>query len=608
MSSFLKKWRKDRKIGSTNIDCHSLKSKNSTTSSIPNSSATSMTHNLLSSHAVKQFTVNLNEPHRIWKPKEYLAGETMLELRRDITNFAVKLSLVSEITVKTRGNGPATMKSKKTVRLIEKSTYLYGGQYKEHKSNDNITTPTNNEVNNEGNNYATSVTNDDIKIGLTKGTHKFPFRIRVPNTTNKKLFSSIKFERGSISYFLQCSLESINDLDCDKQPLAKCETDFQVIVPLDVTCLNKERTKSVVLQSASMVDRLGSTGHSSTTNTDAISSTFTNLTSTNNSGLSSSSSSKSGGVLNKTNSMENKTVTISVSLPSSGFVIGEAIPVKINLKHYKEYYHLAGIITTLVRICRVGGDEPLETFRKDICQNVTPLYVDSESLEFTTTVYLKVPLDAFSTFHSMDKMFSFQYYVEVIVNLSRKNLVYTESNKIIGGGEVEDDTSSSKFNKIGSLQKKVLTLVNNQNKSTKEDIESMLSFNDMVNVENLKRLRNVTGMSIEIVVGTMRSDSNQNSKPEDSAREISRIEGLQLSRPSTILARLHSQESRSPTSDLNYWLTSGTLDSLETVPQYTEASDSSNRAAISDTIATDDKQELEQQRLRALESQPPDQY
>ncbi|CCF58909.1 hypothetical protein KAFR_0F03130 [Kazachstania africana CBS 2517] len=521
------------------------------------------TNKKVSTNLIRQFYLNLDEPHRIWKPTEHISGEANLELQEDIINVRIKLSLIGELKVKMRASHPTTIKTKKKIKLIEKSTYLYGSPSVDEDSAEN-----------------------GIVNGLSKGTHKFPFKITIPNSKNsKKLFSSIKFERGSIYYYLQCSVERTDNKSTN---LASCEADFQLIVPLDVTEYNQPKTKSVVLQSAAMVRH-----HNVDENGTATSSMFTKMTNNSNSSNGSSSSS----------SNENKTVSISVTLPKSGFTIGETIPVKINLKHYKPYYHLAGVITTLVRICRVGGineNEPTETFRKDICQNVSPIYIDKETLGFSCTALLKIPYDTFSSFNELKNFFTFQYYIEVMVNLSRKNLIYTESNKIIGGGDTDakseqglsdvdtpkERRTSSKMATIEkSIQKKVLNLINHSSNTELITIDdnnelrsSNMTFKDMVDVENLKRLRNVTGMSIEIIVGTTRIDDTESVKEIDPPQE---------------------QERAYQNNDLNEWLCSSIYDNnIQPVPEYTPAT--------SDFMVSvaDDKQELERSRLKELEDEP----
>ncbi|CCD24597.1 Rim8p NDAI_0D02830 [Naumovozyma dairenensis CBS 421] len=596
---------------------------------------------LLSGNNVKLFYIKLDEPHRLWKPNEYIKGEVILDIKKDLTNIALRFSLISEIKVKLKSTGPTT--NKKIEKLVEKSSFLYGSEGIQQETNNN------------------AIPHADPINGLTKGEHRFPFRIKIPN--GKHIFSSIKFEKGSIDYYLQCSLESLG-INQHEKPISRCEQGFSVLVPLDVTNLPDIKTKTVVLQSYSMLShRNGSQSNKLLTPEDASSSftKFTNHSTNSKSSKSSSSSkvSKSSKELSlKTNEQQShlnpnkidKTVQISVDIGKSGYILGDLIPIHIAIQHYKECHHSAGLILTLVRICRIGNQNTsMETFRKDICQNIAPLYIDPETLQSNSTLYLKVPLDTLSTFTSFNKFFSFQYYVEVMVNLSRKNMVYTESNRIIGSGADDDDDSNGFIfngnnnnndnnnastsngnnnngntirnkvtqgveNNINHIQKKVLKIVtqtengknngsdnilNNQN-----DIESNIIYKDMVNVEKLKRLRNVTGMSIEIVVGTTKqptqnitTQSTEASNLQTSTRNEYSSETNDLSE--SIVCHCHHSinGTQIPDWDVNEWLTSPMIDNP--APEYTPK-EGTNEANL------EDKQELERLRLQELESQPDD--
>lgn len=538
---------------------------------------------------VTQFFIKIDEPHRIWKPDEYISGETTLEIRKDVTNIAVELSLISEIKVKVKNTSPTT-RTKRVERLIERSTFLYG----------------NNDI--DSNKIGSSPVN-----GLTKGQHKFPFRIKIPH--GKKIFSSIKFEKGSIDYFLKCSFVTIGTKQNDK-PIATCEQGFTVIVPLDVSKLPQPRTKRVVLQSYSMLSAVNSSTSNSANkhlSGEGVSSSFTKFTrqsaTSRNSKISKSSSGSSSSTNNGTPVAQDKTVSISVDLPQSGFVVGELIPIQISVKHYKEFHHPAGLIVTLVRICRVGNkDEAMETFRKDICQTILPLYIDPQMLESHSTAFLKVPLDTFSTFTSFNNFFSFQYYVEVMVNLSRKNIIYTESNRIIGGGDegysqnsdnldVSNKVTTGMEDNLNNIHRKVLKLVSTSHVSTdqKETMESNIVYQDMVNVEKLKRLRNVTGMSIEIIVGTTRLEEVEAAKESD---DVERTQQSQTNIPYNEMNYVKRTPSpprvgQLPTPNMNEWLSSS-ID-YQQVPEYTPNEN---------MTVSEDKQEFEKERLLAMESEP----
>ncbi|SCV00552.1 LAMI_0G05820g1_1 [Lachancea mirantina] len=417
----------------------------------------------------RDFYVELDEPHTVWKPNDYVSGQVVLVLKEDVLNVAVSLALVGELRVKT--GITATNKLRFSERLFEKIKTIYGREEVENQALDQ----------------------GKVVNGLTKGEHRFPFRLRVPS---KNIFTSISFERGSVSYDITCDLKSLQPDPHDKI-LAHCQKRISIMVPVDVAPMPKPNTKTIVLQSPSTLKQ---PRHQSSEN--EVTSTNTRRTS---GSLPSSSTMGTSGSL--------KTVTISADIPATGFVMGEIIPIKLRLEHYKEYAHSAGIIATLVRICRVGGaghlkEIPFETYRKDICQTVAPICVDSQTHEFCSTLSLKVPSDAFPTLVLPNRQFSFQYYVEILVNLSKKNLVYTESNRLIDTGLNSEMFNSGKTGDVITALRREITSVTMTGAGANKcnDEESMIFYKDLINVDKLKRLRNVAGMSIEVVIGTKRSE------------------------------------------------------------------------------------------------------
>lgn len=512
---------------------------------------------LLHSNAVRQLFIELKEPHRIWKPDEYVSGEAVLVLKKDIMNVALRLKMVSEIRV--RNSGGATVKKSRGERLLEKSTFLYGEECAEKQDNDKV-------VN-----------------GLTKGEHRFPFRMKV--RSGRKVCSSIEFERGSIRHYLQCQVENMGPKQ-EEKPVSCCEQAFFVIVPVDVATLPQQKVRRVVLQSASTVR------HPPKGLGDGSSSFLTRATNR------SSNSNSSNGSYSEPTAVE-KTVTISVDISHSGYSIGEIIPINVSVQHYKSFCHPAGLIVTLSRICRVGSsgkDEPMETFRKDICQSVSPLYVDPTTFHSNSMVYLKVPIDAFSTFTNVPNYFTFQYYVEVVVNLSQKNVVYTESNRAIGD---PSDTALSSGDSgkpdlegnLNQIQRKFLNMVGNDaSVAESNDIESNIFYRDMVNVQKLKRQNNVTGMSVETIIGTTRSQSKE---PVIGAEQSPQAINEQPESPLT-------PNTPPVKCTINDWLAPVYADSnYPPVPQYTPNTE---------VQIVEDKKELEHMRLKQLESDPPTDY
>lgn len=546
---------------------------------------------------IRQFYINLTDSNSIYyKPKDHINGEVFLELKKNLANCIIKLSLVGQIKIKS---------NKKTFSFLNRSINI---------------------LDNTINDSTDNVQNKGI---LLKGIHKFPFNIKLPK---KKLLNSIKFEKGNINYFLYVELIWINPITKQLEILSDCRCNFYVQVPLDVSIYNKPREKTVVLQNTINDNNNNNTNNNTTNNTTSSSihlnlyNTTNNNNNNNNDSISSTFTTNSSGSLHSNNSLAsngsintNKIVNIKVSIPKSGYIIGELIPITINLQHYKQYYHTAGVIATLVRICRIG--DPLEMFRKDICQCITPLVLD-DSLNFQKTVYLKLPPDIFATLKNT--MFSFNYFIEVMVNLSHKNQIYNNANKLVEGND-------------------------------------NIIYNDMIDVEILKRLRNVIGMSIEIIVGntckkaasnindesissqgkinnTNNSNSNNvNSKLsindtdsfdhlDDNNSEI--LNGNSLSNFSSNETSLQQTTSENisnwiPRSGLpvpeytpnnsnqdNETNDNENIDLLSTVnkiPDYSTLTINSNNNVDTDNNSNsinDDKQELERKRLQQLESEP----
>ncbi|AET40585.1 Rim8p Ecym_6202 [Eremothecium cymbalariae DBVPG len=518
---------------------------------------------------VADFYVDIEEPHKIWKPGEFIAGEVVLSLKKPLKNVSVNLALVGKLKV--RNGAGATSRLKLERELFKKSTVIYG---------DIVEKPT---------------AVDDLN-GLTRGDHRFPFRMMIPM---KNVYTSIEFEKGSISYSVECTLKPLIDSSCS---MSKCSKRFSLLVPVDVGPLPKPTTKIVVLQSPQMMrgPRLSmaeqDTSSSLTKKTNPL--TISNASATTNT--------------------SSKTVTISVDIAESGFTIGDTIKIKVHIQHYKDYSHSAGLIATLVRICRmhgVGKEDPMETFRKDICQCVSPLYIDPNTYDCFVVMNLNVPLDAFPTLVVPDRGFSFQYYIEVLANLSPRNIVYTESNRIVGGSSTTDIPIPSTK---GHITKKFSIIppklpIPNKNEAGALD-ESLIFFQDMINVDKLKRLRNVTGTSIEIVIGTHKSDcpqTNTLSKPAGELKEGSSSVPYEdpptsyissVSKPEDTYDKLCQQYFgdliSEPSSSRKKQVDNLEADVYPTdpVPRYT---------ANSEYPVTEDKNELEQLRLHELESDPP---
>lgn len=490
------------------------------------------------SNLIKSFKIEFDNNKIYYNNGDYLIGEVILLLNNKIKNILLNINLICKLNI-SHGNINKI--------LINNKALLYGG---------------------------------DTNNGLSKGEHRFPFKIKIPNNS----ISSINFERGSIIYKLNCSLEEINN---NSTILSNCSKNFNVLSSIDVKPFNDIRNKTVVLQSSTSINK------SVSSHDDGNSSYITKITN-NSTSSSNNSHNSSSKIRHNNNNNIDKRVIISVNLPHSGFTIGEIIPITISLKHYKEFSHPTSLIATLVRICRVCGndnnDQITETFRKDICQSISPVYIDPITLECNILMYLKIPLDVFPTFNKIKNFFSFQYYVEVMVNLSQKNIIYTESNRIIGKPNDKSPQSGEILmqrleDNVNHIQRSLLSKINNNTNDNQND-NNNISYNDMVNVDKLKRLRNVTGMSIEIVIGTYRSIEKPQEPPPQQQQE----------------------NSITNTNQLSNWLNDINLQQEQShnmlLPEYSPPiNNNNNNTMIVNT--NDDKNELERERLKQLESDPP---
>lgn len=515
--------------------------------------------------SVLEFSVELDELHRVWKPSELIKGTLTLKLKKDIPPVRLRLSLRGECQLKSNGAmKAATLRPRHSTDLFEKSRDIYGSEAQ--------------------------------PLALTKGEHKFPFSFKIPSNN---VYTSIDFEKGCIKYWVQGAIVAAQNT------LLVCKQRFQLLVPLDVGNLPKPNIKTVVLQSpGSTTNHMRRFKTAGSTEQDSSASMSTRKTPNSNTNISSGSTGSYCSTVT-----DNKTVKISVEIPSFGYVIGEEIRVKVQLSHYKLYSHPAGLIATLVRICRVsnqGNLEQTETFRKDICQAVAPVYTNPETYQTEVILKLKVPLDTFPTLSLPNKMFTFQYYVEVLANLSKKNIVYTESNRLVGGTGINDiPIHSGKLNLLPKLLGG-LGRYSTQGEDDDEDA-SIMFFQDLINVDKLKRLRNVAGMSIEAVVGTHKESSISSSQvlEEDlpiDADEFSVVDEVYEALASEHHSGLESYPIPSePGHSLDYSFQ--LIYPTDPVPSYT--SSTSNPEGHHQFILADDKNELEQVRLRELESEPP---
>lgn len=109
-----------------------------------------------------------------------------------------------------------------------------------------------------------------------------------------------------------------------------------------------------------------------------------------------------------------------VFLGQAGALAGDSISVKAVLCHTKPVKSLRGCIVTLYRLSRFDNESSeAKSFRKDLAQTVSPLFVDPKSLSGAVSTSLRIPPDTFPTIATAP-LISFRYFVEVVLDLRGK--------------------------------------------------------------------------------------------------------------------------------------------------------------------------------------------
>ena len=436
---------------------------------------------------IQDFYIDLDEPHKVFRPGESIKGTIVLDLKKNITDINITMTLIGFIKIK-QTNNTTTVRSKPNL-LFQHTTVIYGEDSNKENCQDHQETES--DLDEE---QTLSLS------GLSKGEHRFPFSIKLPR---KNIYTSITFEKGSISYSLRASinhnqaspLSSIASSPASlqsqspgslipnpKNSIQHCDKNLQIIVPINVAKIPKPSTKVAILKPS---DKKLKKTVSSTSTVNSNVTQFT-VASDNSMDSMNNQSSQNNQALQNGAPPE---VRLFVDITESGFLRGEMIPLKIKLHHYKPIQSSSGIIATLIRICRVdnGPEAPIQSFRKDLAQTIAPLYIDPESLTSEISTSLKVPVDAFPTIVGSD-LVTFQYYIEVLANISSKNLI--SSN----GSSQGSKSSKNKFSH---------SLVFNT--ETPQEREMLRSEQGVLNVDKLKRIKNFLGLNTEIIVGTERN-------------------------------------------------------------------------------------------------------
>ena len=208
-------------------------------------------------------------------------------------------------------------------------------------------------------------------------------------------------------------------------------------------------------------------------------------------------------------SVADKTITATVELLRGGCLPGDTLPLKITIDHVKPIKSLHGAIVTLYRQSRIelkdgsahdglykgykagfdgrSSDSTISVYRKDLCQTFSPLIVDPRTLTAVVRTSVKLPDDIFPTISSVpDDLLSFQYYVEVVLDLN---------GKLAGQDGFLSHFRTMTFSSNGSQGSHPLLT---------GSVESMWG-GSVLDTDRLQREKSVVSCVMEVIVGTMDS-------------------------------------------------------------------------------------------------------
>lgn len=455
--------------------------------------------------AVEDFYILLDTPHKSWLPGEEISGQVILISRRHLANIAIVFLLSGYVKINALPH--SKLRAVKHT-LFNHTIKIYGQE--------------------------DSPGGDGFSSGLYKGEHRFPFIVKLPN---KRVFTSIDFGKGAIVYVLKTSLRSADggnvsegtlqaqspgpvssdllakarSLSRISNPTFTSEKFINLVNPIDVGSLpppkpkrliiNDPRRNRKLLRVQSSTSTINTHSTHSSANSDSESQTASMGTSQANtpsllsnthispgtSGPSSFSAASEGH--------RPSAIRVSMEISQRGYLRGELIPIKLTINHLKKIQDSKGIIVTLVRVCRLdyGPDGLYESFRKDLQQLVIPLFVDPGTFLLEINTSLRIPADAFPTISGCP-MVSFQYFIEVMLNLSGKSLSldgpsdHPKSNL----APPEDMISNGSAVSPGGLGNSNYNFHPFQNRS------------EFINTDKFKRLKKFLQITTEVIIGTFR--------------------------------------------------------------------------------------------------------
>ena len=233
-----------------------------------------------------------------------------------------------------------------------------------------------------------------------------------------------------------------------------------------------------------------------------------------------------------------KTITATSELLRGGCLPGDVLPVQISIEHTKPIKSLQGVIVTLYRQGRIDSHPsiplghpqkgkkpeyedyyrksltglaglslssagPSGLFRKDLSQTFAPLIVDPHSLTAVIKTSVRVPEDVFPTISGVPgAMISFQYYVEVIIDLGGKLAAQQERVLPRIGMTSVTPTYGYGDTTIARLE-------------ATEGVMYTTSGPGILDTDQIRREKSVVDCLFEIIVGTRDSERKRVKKVEE---------------------------------------------------------------------------------------------
>lgn len=477
-------------------------------------------------NSVDDFYILLDNPHKSWTPGDELSGQIIFISKKNLANIIITLSLVGYVKI-----NPS---SHSKLRLVKRS--LFNHTIRIYGSDDTVRT---------GQEYSN---------GLYKGEHRFPFIVKLPN---KRIFTSIDFGKGRIVYLLRANVGDANSSNVASSPASlsssspsengsspasnftrhksfrslqnssfTSEKIINIVNPLDVSKLPPPQPKRLKIKdprrtkmlartqsSTSTINTFNTVGTVSSNNSDNQASLHTNtdLPSNNAPLAQAQNSTTSPG-----DTSDPESIRLSLEVSQRGFLRGELIPIKMHINHLKKVQDVNGIIITFVRVCRIenGPDGLFDSFRKDLQQQIVPLYVDPTTFLSEISTSIRVPADAFPTITGCP-LVSFQYFLEVLINLSGKSISLDDNDHPKQTVQI-NETPSHTFMESEAKQSNFkfnFSLPSANTVSPKER-------SGFLNTDKYKRIKKFLQLTTEIVIGTHRLN-DPTSVPEGSTDQLS---------------------------------------------------------------------------------------